>query len=325
MINAFNMSGKTIIIGACGQIGTELVLELRRRHGEPNIIAADIKETCPSALNNGPYIKMDVLDRENVRTYIIENDIQEVYLLAALLSATAEKHPDFAWRLNMEGLFTILDLAKEGYVKKVFWPSSIAVFGPSTPKFNTPQVTVMAPTTVYGISKLAGERWCEYYFNNYGVDVRSIRYPGLISYGSLPGGGTTDYAVDIFYQAKLKGSYTSFLSEDTPLPMMFMDDAIRATIELMEAPSENLTVRSSYNLGGISFTPKELAAEISKVIPEFSISYDPDFRQPIADSWPGSIDDSVANKDWNWKEEFGLEKLVEVMLKNVNIDLLESE
>lgn len=325
MINAFNMSGKTIIIGACGQIGTELVLELRRRHGESNVIAADIKETCPIALNNGPYVKMDVLDRESVRKYIIENEIQEVYLLAALLSATAEKHPDFAWRLNMEGLFTILDLAKEGYLKKIFWPSSIAVFGPSTPKFNTPQVTVMEPTTVYGISKLAGERWCEYYFNKYGVDVRSIRYPGLISYGSLPGGGTTDYAVDIFYQAKLKGSYTSFLSEDTPLPMMFMDDAIRATIELMEAPSENLTVRSSYNLGGISFTPKELAAEISKVIPEFSISYDPDFRQAIADSWPGSIDDSVANKDWNWKEEFGLGKLVEVMLKNVNIGLLESE
>lgn len=319
------MSGKTIIIGACGQIGTELVLELRRRHGESNVIAADIKETCPIALNNGPYVKMDVLDRESVRKYIIENEIQEVYLLAALLSATAEKHPDFAWRLNMEGLFTILDLAKEGYLKKIFWPSSIAVFGPSTPKFNTPQVTVMEPTTVYGISKLAGERWCEYYFNKYGVDVRSIRYPGLISYGSLPGGGTTDYAVDIFYQAKLKGSYTSFLSEDTPLPMMFMDDAIRATIELMEAPSENLTVRSSYNLGGISFTPKELAAEISKVIPEFSISYDPDFRQAIADSWPGSIDDSVANKDWNWKEEFGLDKLVEVMLKNVNIGLLETE
>lgn len=319
------MSGKTIIIGACGQIGTELVLELRRRHGESNIIAADIKETCPVALNNGPYVKMDVLDRENVRKYIIDNEIQEVYLLAALLSATAEKHPDFAWRLNMEGLFTILDLAKEGYVKKIFWPSSIAVFGPSTPKFNTPQVTVMEPTTVYGISKLAGERWCEYYFNNYGVDVRSIRYPGLISYGSLPGGGTTDYAVDIFYQAKLKGSYTSFLSEDTPLPMMFMNDAIRATIELMEAPSDNLTIRSSYNLGGISFTPKELASEICKVMPEFSISYDPDFRQAIADSWPGSIDDSVANTDWNWKEEFGIEKLVEVMLNNVNTSLLETE
>lgn len=319
------MAGKTIIIGACGQIGTELVLELRRRHGAVNIIAADIKETCPVSLENGPYVKMDVLDRESVRKYIIENEIQEVYLLAALLSATAEKHPDFAWRLNMEGLFTILDLAKEGYVKKIFWPSSIAVFGPSTPKFNTPQVTVMEPTTVYGISKLAGERWCEYYFDKYGVDVRSIRYPGLISYGSLPGGGTTDYAVDIFYQAKLRGSYTSFLSEDTPLPMMFMDDAIRATIELMEAPSENLTVRSSYNLGGISFTPKELATEICKVMPEFSISYAPDFRQAIADSWPGSIDDSVANRDWNWKEEFRLEKLVEVMLSNVNTGLLESE
>lgn len=319
------MSGKTIVIGACGQIGTELVLELRRRNGESQVVAADIKDVCPAPLSNGPYVKLDVLDRESVRKYIIENEIQEVYLLAALLSATAEKHPDFAWRLNMEGLFTILDLAKEGYLTKIFWPSSIAVFGPSTPKFNTPQVTVMEPTTVYGISKLAGERWCEYYYSKFGVDVRSIRYPGLISYGSLPGGGTTDYAVDIFYQAKLKGNYECFLSEDTPLPMMFMDDAIRATIELMEAPGENLSIRSSYNLGGISFTPKELAGSIQKVMPDFTTTYKPDFRQSIADSWPGSIDDSVANRDWNWKEEFGLEKLVEVMLNNVNTGLLESE
>jgi nucleoside-diphosphate-sugar epimerase len=319
------MSGKTIVIGACGQIGTELVLELRRRHGNDQIIAADIKEVCPASLENGPYVKMDVLDRENVRQFIIDNEVQEVYLLAALLSATAEKHPDFAWRLNMEGLFTILDLAKEGHVKKIFWPSSIAVFGPTTPKFDTPQVTVMEPTTVYGISKLAGERWCEYYFSQYGVDVRSIRYPGLISYGSLPGGGTTDYAVDIFYQAKLKGEYECFLSENTPLPMMFMDDAIRATIELMEAPGEKLSIRSSYNLGGISFTPKELTQAIQNEMVDFSISYKPDFRQSIADSWPGSIDDSAAKEDWSWKEAYGLQKLVQAMLENVDISLLENE
>ncbi len=319
------MSRKTIVIGACGQIGTELVLELRRRFGASQIIAADIKDTCPSSLKDGPYIKMDILDKENVRKYIIENEVQEVYLLAALLSATAEKHPDFAWKLNMEGLFTILDLAKEGHVKKIFWPSSIAVFGNTTPKYNTPQITVMEPSTVYGISKLSGERWCEYYRSNYDVDVRSIRYPGLISYRSLPGGGTTDYAVDIFYQAKLKGSYECFLSEDTPLPMMFMDDAIRATIELMEVEREKLTVRSSYNLGGISFTPKELTVAIQNVMPDFIISYKPDFRQSIADSWPASIDDSVAQKDWGWKEEYGIDKLVEIMLANVDVGVLDNE
>lgn len=319
------MSGKTIVIGACGQIGTELVLELRRRNGDEQIIASDIRETCPVTLENGPYIKLDVLDRESVRNYIIDNDIEQVYLLAALLSATAEKHPEFGWKLNMEGLFTILDLAKEGHLKKIFWPSSIAVFGPSTPKNNTPQVTVMEPTTVYGISKLSGERWCEYYFKQYGVDVRSLRYPGLISFGSLPGGGTTDYAVDIFYQAKLKGEYECFISEETYLPMMYMEDAIRATIELMEAPADNLTIRSSYNLGGISFTPKELTKIIQKTIPDFSISYKPDFRQKIADTWPESIDDSVAKRDWNWKESYRLEELVDIMLKNVNISLLESE
>lgn len=317
------MSGKTIVIGACGQIGTELVLKLREKGGTDQVIAADLKDQCPAKLNNGPYVKMDVLNREEVRSYIIDNQITEVYLLAALLSATAEKHPDFAWKLNMEGLFTILDLAKEGYVKKIFWPSSIAVFGPTTPKQNTPQLTIMEPTTVYGISKLAGERWCEYYFNNFGVDVRSIRYPGLISYGSLPGGGTTDYAVDIFYQAKIKGSYECFLSENTPLPMMFMEDAIRATIELMEAPVENVKVRSSYNLGGISFTPKELSNAIQQKMPDFEISYAPDFRQKIADSWPGSIDDSKAREDWGWKEKYDLSALVEVMLENVDVALIQ--
>lgn len=315
---------KTIVIGACGQIGTELVLALRKNIGVDNVIAADLRDKCPEVLAEGPYIVMDVMNREGVRAYIIDNGIQEVYLLAALLSATAEKNPDFAWKLNMEGLFTILDLAKEGYVSKVFWPSSIAVFGPSTPRDNTPQRTIMEPSTVYGISKQAGERWCEYYFNNYGVDVRSIRYPGLISYTSLPGGGTTDYAVDIFYQAKIKKSYTCFLSSQSKLPMMFMEDAIRATIELMDAPKESLSIRSSYNLSGCSFTPAELAEEIKKHIPDFEIDYHPDFRQKIADSWPGSIDDSVARTDWGWKEKYSIGELVKTMLDNVDITLLAS-
>lgn len=318
------MANKILIIGAGGQIGTELVLTLRKMKGEENVVAADLRDNCPDAIKNGPYVKMDVLDREFVRSYIINEGIKEVYLLAALLSATAEKNPDFAWKLNMEGLFTILDLAKEKYLDKIFWPSSIAVFGPTTPKVNTPQRTVMEPTTVYGISKQSGERWCEYYYNQYGVDVRSIRYPGLISYTSLPGGGTTDYAVDIFYQAKISNSYTSFLSENTALPMMYMEDAIRATIELMEAPSENVKIRSSYNLGGISFTPAQLAGEIRKQLPEFKIDYAPDFRQKIADTWPGSIDDSEAKNDWNWQEKYDLEALVDVMLKNVNPSLLEA-
>lgn len=315
---------KTIIIGACGQIGTELVLELRKREGAANVIAADLREECPAVLNNGPYQKMDILDREFVRNYIIENDIKSVYLLAALLSATAEKNPDFAWKLNMDGLFTILDLAKEGHVSKIFWPSSIAVFGPTTPRDNTPQYTVMEPSTVYGISKQAGERWCEYYFNKFGVDVRSIRYPGLISYTSLPGGGTTDYAVDIFYQAKLKKPFTCFLSENTALPMMFMEDAIRGTLELMSAPKEAIKVRSAYNLSGCSFTPAELALEIRKIEPTFSINYAPDFRQAIADSWPKSIDDSAARSDWGWKENFGTAELVKVMMDNVDPTLLDS-
>lgn len=314
--------GKTIIIGACGQIGTELVLELRKRKGENAVIAADVKDEVPEILASGPYAKMDILDREAVRSFIIKEGVTEVYLLAALLSATAEKHPDFAWKLNMEGLFTILDLAKEGHINKIFWPSSIAVFGPTTPADDTPQTTIMEPTTVYGISKLAGERWCEYYHSKYGVDVRSIRYPGLISYKSLPGGGTTDYAVDIFYKAKAVKSFKSFLSEDTALPMMFMDDAIRATIELMDAPSESIKIRSAYNLGGISFTPKQVGEAIRMAIPDFQITYAPDFRQEIADSWPNSIDDSEAKKDWNWKHQYDLDGLVNIMLTNVDINLL---
>jgi nucleoside-diphosphate-sugar epimerase len=310
---------KTLIIGACGQIGTELVLALREKHGNQAVIASDVREECPEILKNGPYAQLDILNREEVRKFIIYEKVDHVYLLAALLSATAEKNPDFAWKLNMEGLFTILDLAKEGYIKRIFWPSSIAVFGPTTPKNDTPQQTIMEPSTVYGISKLAGENWCSYYYSKYGVDVRSIRYPGLISYKSPPGGGTTDYAVDIFYKAKSDKQFSCFLSKDTALPMMFMDDAIRATIELMEAPSENVKIRSSYNLAGCSFTPEEIAREIQKHITDFSISYAPDFRQAIADSWPNSIDDSVAKKDWGWSSRFDLPKLVSVMLENVTI------
>jgi nucleoside-diphosphate-sugar epimerase len=309
---------KTIIIGAGGQIGTELTLALRNQHSTTQIIAADIKEVAPALIQDGPYVQMDILNRDAVRSYIIDNQIETVYLLAALLSATAEKNPDFAWKLNMEGLFTILDLAKEGHVKKIFWPSSIAVFGPTTPPDQTPQHTIMEPSTVYGISKQAGERWCEYYYNKFGVDVRSIRYPGLISYKSPPGGGTTDYAVDIFYKAKATGKFTCFLSKDTALPMMFMDDAIRATIQLMDAPADLLRIRSAYNLGGISFTPEEIAASIQKQLPEFEITYEPDFRQAIADSWPNSINDSYAVSDWDWNLEFDLERMTHEMLKNIS-------
>lgn len=308
---------KILVLGSCGQIGTELVLALRQQFGNNNVVAADLRDTCPDILNNGPYVKLDALDRTVVRSYIIDEQIKEVYLLAALLSATAEKNPDFAWKLNMEGLFTILDLAKEGHISKVFWPSSIAVFGPTTPADHTPQHTIMEPSTVYGISKQAGERWCEYYHHKFGVDVRSIRYPGLISYKSLPGGGTTDYAVDIFYKAKAEGKFTSFLSAGTALPMMFMDDAIRGTLELMAAPAEQIKIRSAYNLAGCSFTPAELAAEIKQWLPAFEIDYAPDFRQAIADSWPNSIDDSHAQKDWGWKAKFDTKALVKVMLENV--------
>ncbi|MFM6946353.1 MAG: NAD-dependent epimerase/dehydratase family protein [Flavobacteriales bacterium] len=308
---------KILVLGSCGQIGTELVLALRQKFGNDNVVAADLRDECPTILQNGPYVQLDALAREQVRSFVIDQQIKEVYLLAALLSATAEKNPDFAWKLNMEGLFTILDLAKEGHLQKIFWPSSIAVFGPTTPADNTPQHTIMEPTTVYGISKQAGERWCEYYHNKFGVDVRSIRYPGLISYKSLPGGGTTDYAVDIFYKAKSEGKFTCFLSADTALPMMFMDDAIRGTLELMAAPAEAIKIRSAYNLAGCSFTPAELANEIKALQPSFEMAYAPDFRQAIADSWPNSIDDSHANKDWGWKAQFDAKALVKVMLENV--------
>lgn len=310
------MDKKILVVGSNGQIGTELVLELRRRFGDGAVIASDIREPDSP---NGAFEQLDIMDDERLREVVQSHEIKEIYLLAALLSATAEKNPDFAWKLNMEGLFNVLNLAKEGVINKVFWPSSIAVFGPTTPRVNTPQFTVMEPTTVYGISKLAGERWCEYYAQQYGVDVRSIRYPGLISYTSLPGGGTTDYAVDIFYSAKKGEKFSCFLKEDTPLPMMYMEDAIRATIDLMEAPNEDVKIRSSYNIAGISFTPAEIYAVIRNEMPDFEIEYAPDFRQAIADSWPGSIDDSRASEDWGWEAKYDLKALAQIMLKNVSV------
>ena len=307
---------KILVVGSSGQIGTELVLELRKRFGDSAVVASDIRDSSIGGL----YEKLDIMDNENLKSVVQKHQITEVYLLAALLSATAEKNPDFAWRLNMEGLFNVLNLAKEKIIQKVFWPSSIAVFGPTTPRVNTPQFTIMEPSTVYGISKLAGERWCEYYAKQYGVDVRSIRYPGLISYTSLPGGGTTDYAVDIFYSAKRGEVFNCFLKEDTPLPMMYMEDAINATISLMEAPAEQVKIRSSYNLAGISFTPKDIFETIKATVPTFEITYAPDFRQAIADSWPGSIDDSRAAEDWGWKSKYDLSEMAQIMLNNVKID-----
>ncbi len=306
------MQDKILVIGSSGQIGTELVEELRKLKGIDNVIAADIKP--PQVPQDGPFEQLDVLDKDQLLSIVKKYGINQIYLLAALLSATAEKHPEFGWELNMNSLFNILNLAKEGLIKKVYWPSSIAVFGPTTPKQNTPQHTIMEPITVYGISKLAGERWCEYYHNKYKVDVRSLRYPGLIGYKSMPGGGTTDYAVDIFHQALNTGTYTCFLSESRTLPMMYMPDAIRATISIMEAPAEKIKIRSSYNLAGISFSPREIASEIEKNIPDFTISYQPDERDLIAQSWPESIDDSAAQTDWGWKKEYDLTKMAQDML-----------
>lgn len=311
------MTPKILIIGACGQIGSELTLSLRQQHGNENVIASDIREGNEDLMNSGPFEIINAMNYDEVKSCIEKHAITDVYLLAAMLSATGEKFPMKAWDLNMNSLFHVLNLAKDGLIKKLFWPSSIAVFGPTTPRDFTPQHTIMEPTTVYGITKQTGERWCEYYHNKYGVDVRSIRYPGLISWKTPPGGGTTDYAVDIYYKAIQDKKYECFLSEDTALPMMFMDDAVKATMSIMEAPSENIKVRSSYNLGGISFTPKMVTESIQKHIPEFEISYKPDFRQAIADSWPKSIDDTKAQEDWNWKHEFELDKMTETMLTNL--------
>ncbi len=311
------MSTKILIIGACGQIGTELTQKLRAIYGVENVIASDIRKLNIDVVNLGPFEVVNALDFNQIQHLVEIHKIDEVYLMAALLSATAEKNPAFAWDLNMNSLFHVLNLAKAGKIKKIFWPSSIAVFGPTTPRENTPQYTIMEPSTVYGISKQSGERWCEYYHKTFGVDVRSIRYPGLISWSSPPGGGTTDYAVDIFYKALLEKKYECFLSSETKMPMMYMEDAIAATIQIMQAPAEQIKIRSSYNLAAMSFTPTELASQIKKHIPDFNISYNPDFRQKIADSWPASIDDSSAREDWGWNHKFDIESMTLDMLDHL--------
>ncbi|MFL9483335.1 NAD-dependent epimerase/dehydratase family protein [Chitinophagaceae bacterium LWZ2-11] len=315
------LKDKILVIGASGQIGVELTMALRKIYGNANVIASDLREQNPLLEGTGPYVSLDVMNKEMLHVQIIRQNITQVYLLAAILSATGEKNPNLAWSLNMQGLLNVLDIAREEKLKKVYWPSSIAVFGPTSPKQNCPQQTIIEPITVYGISKYAGEFWCNYYNHRYGVDVRSLRYPGLISYKSAPGGGTTDYAVEIYHEALEEKKYECFLKEDTYLPMMYMPDAINATINLMEAPAENINIRTSYNIAGMSFSPKEIGAEIKKHIPDFEITYKPDYRQSIADSWPASIDDSVARNDWGWKPEYDLSKMTGDMLENLKIEL----
>ena len=312
---------KILVIGASGQIGVELTLALRKIYGNANVVASDLREQNPLLEGTGPYVSLDVMNKEMLHVQVIRQNITQIYLLAAILSATGEKNPHLAWHLNMQGLLNVLDIAREEKLHKVYWPSSIAVFGPSSPKENCPQQTIIEPSTVYGISKYAGEFWCNYYHNRFGVDVRSLRYPGLISYKSEPGGGTTDYAVEIYRAALEQKKYECFLSEDTYLPMMYMPDALKATIELMEAPASKIKVRTSYNVSAMSFSPKEIAASIKKHIPEFEISYKPDYRQTIANSWPGSIDDSVARAEWGWKEDYGLNAMTEDMINNLSKSL----
>lgn len=308
---------RILVIGASGQIGVELTLALRSVYGNNQVVAADLREMNPLLEGTGPYVSLDVMNKEMLHVQVIRQNITQIYLLAAILSATGEKNPALAWNLNMQGLLNVLEIAREEKLQKVYWPSSIAVFGPTSPKQHCPQHTIIEPTTVYGISKYAGEFWCSYYHQRFGVDVRSLRYPGLISYKSAPGGGTTDYAVDIYHQALNKGSYTCFLKKDTHLPMMYMPDAIRATMELMEAPADRIKIRTSYNLSAMSFSPAEIADSIRVHQPDFKIDYQPDFRQAIADSWPQSIDDAPARADWGWKEEYNLAAMTADMLKQL--------
>lgn len=308
---------KILVIGACGQIGVELTLALRKIYGNNQVVASDLREENPLLKGTGPYVTLDVMNKEMLHVMVIRQNITQIYLLAAILSATGEKNPHLAWSLNTQSLLNVLEISKDENVKKVYWPSSIAVFGPTSPRANCPQQTIIEPITVYGISKFAGEFWCNYFYQRYKVDVRSLRYPGLISYKSQPGGGTTDYAVEIYYDALEEKKYDCFLKEDTYLPMMYMPDAIRATIELMEAPADKISVRTSYNIHGMSFSPKEIAAEIKNHLPDFNIFYKPDYRQDIADSWPQSIDDRVAQQDWNWKPEYDLPSMTKDMLGNI--------
>ena len=311
------MEKRILIIGASGQIGNELTMYLRNMYSNQNVIASDIREPSSIVMESGPFEILDAMDYPAIEKIVTNYNITDVYLMAAMLSATAEKHPIKGWDLNMTSLFNVLNLAKDKKIEKVFWPSSIAVFGPTTPKTNTPQHTIMEPATVYGISKQTGERWCEYYHMRYGVDVRSIRYPGLISYKTPPGGGTTDYAIEIFHKALKDKKYTCFLTAQTALPMMFMDDAISATVNIMLAPPQKIKIRNAYNLAALSFNPQELAASIQKHIPDFTINYKPDFRQAIADSWPASIDDAVARKDWGWQHTIDLDKMTKIMIDNL--------
>lgn len=311
------MPSKILIIGAGGQIGSELTSKLRDLYGKYNVVASDINHHNLDVVNSGVFEIVDATDYYSIKNCVEKHQIDTIYLMAAMLSVTAEKQPMKAWDLNINSLFNVLNLAKEKHIKRVFWPSSIAVFGSTTPKESTPQQTIMEPSTVYGISKQAGERWCEYYHKKYGVDVRSLRYPGLISWKTNPGGGTTDYAIEIYHKAISDGYYSCFLSKDTKLPMMYMDDAINATIDIMNADSNQITIRSSYNLAGISFTPEEIASSITDLVSDFKIEYNPDFRQDIADSWPSSIDDSFAQRDWNWKHQFNLETITKTMLSKL--------
>jgi nucleoside-diphosphate-sugar epimerase len=308
---------KILVIGAGGQIGVELTLALRDNFGNDNVIASDIKEEHELLKGQGPFYQLDVLDKKSTAALIQKEKITQVYLLAAILSATGEAKPMWAWDINMSGLLGILEICREQKIKKLYWPSSIAVFGNTTPTRETPQHTIIEPSTVYGISKYAGELWCRYFGNRYGLDTRSIRYPGIISWKSAPGGGTTDYAIEIFHEALKHQHYNCFLAEDTYLPMMYMEDAIRATIELMEAPAEKLKTKMAYNLAGMSFSPKEIAAAIKESIPDFTIDYQPDYRQQIAATWPQSIDDSAAREDWNWKPQFDLKSMTKDMLMHL--------
>ncbi|MBC6611085.1 NAD-dependent epimerase/dehydratase family protein [Hymenobacter sp. BT507] len=311
-----------LVLGACGQLGLELTDALRQRYGAAQVIAADVRPPqLPELLQGGPFELLDVLDRARLFALVEQYRPRQIYHLVAMLSATAEKHPQLAWKLNMDGLLNVLDAAVEHQVAQVYWPSSIAVFGPDTPRTHTPQLTVMNPNTVYGISKLAGEQWCEWYHRKHGLDVRSLRYPGLIGYKSLPGGGTTDYAVDIYHKAVAGENFECFLQEDTELPMMYMPDALRATLDLMHAPAEQIKVRSSYNLSGMSFSPQEIAASIRRHVPDFEVSYRPDQRQQIADSWPRSINDSQARQDWGWQPEFDLDKMTADMLAHLAVSV----
>src|SRR6476620_1735363 len=310
------MKEKILVIGASGQIGVELTLALRGIYGNANVVASDLREENDLLKGPGPYVALDVMNKEMLHVQIIRQNITQIYLLAAILSATGEKNPNLAWNLNMQSLLNVLEIAKDEHLQKVYWPSSIAVFGPTSPKIDCPQQTIIEPVTVYGISKYAGEFWCNYYNHRYGLDVRSLRYPGLISYKSEPGGGTTDYAVEIFYAALEEKKYTCSLKPDTYLPMMYMPDAIRATIELMEADAKNITIRTSYNISGMSFSPNEIGREIQKHIPGFAITYQPDYRQSIAESWPQSIDDTIAKNDWKWKPAYNLESMSTDMLTN---------